>query len=55
MIRKGQTELIAGLQKEEGYTFRIFELASEGDFLPSDADWNYKDVPHLKNVHHSQY
>ena len=52
MIRKGQAELMAALQNEEGYHFRSFELVSEGDFLPSDADWNYKDVPHLKNVHH---
>ena len=42
---------MAALQKEEGYNFRTFELISEGEFLPSDADWNYKDIPHLKNVH----
>lgn len=52
MIRKTQANLIADLQKEEGYKFLSFELMSEGDFLPTDADWNYKDVPHLKNVHH---
>lgn len=24
---------------------------SEGDYHPDDADWNYKDVPHLAEVH----
>jgi hypothetical protein len=51
MIRKNQADLLAALKKDEGYNFRDFELVSEGDFLPSDADWNYKDIPHLKNVH----
>ncbi|MBU6338902.1 MAG: hypothetical protein KGQ36_02905 [Rickettsiales bacterium] len=51
MKRKNQAELMKDLENEEGYKFRTFELSSQGDFLPSDADWNYKDIPHLKNIH----
>ena len=32
---------------------REFTLSSSGNYDPEDADWNYKDVPHL-NIVHSQ-
>jgi nitrite reductase/ring-hydroxylating ferredoxin subunit len=31
--------------------FRTFSLSSKGDWTAEDADWNYKDVPHLNQVH----
>ena len=50
MIRSTQKELINGLEKH-GLKFSQFEFTHEGDYLPTDADWNYKDVPHLNLVH----
>lgn len=35
----------------EGLTFSEFTLVHEGDYAVDDADWNYKDVPHLHYVH----
>lgn len=52
MIIRGQADLIGSLEKQEGFKFKTFELGTEGEFLPTDADWNYKDVPHLKHIHH---
>lgn len=37
--------------KHEGLTFRDFSFTQEGNYIPSDADWNYKDVPHLHHIH----
>ena len=37
--------------KKKGFKFRDFEVSSIGDYLPDDADWNYKDVHHLNIVH----
>jgi hypothetical protein len=34
-----------------GYAISSFELVSVGDYAVADADWNYKDVPHLNVVH----
>jgi hypothetical protein len=34
-----------------GYIHDKFDLVSEGRFSVEDADWNYKDIPHLKMVH----
>ena len=34
-----------------GLVFRSFTLVDEGTYHPDDADWNYKDVPHLAEVH----
>ncbi len=34
-----------------GLTFGTFTLVDEGAYHPDDADWNYKDVPHLAEVH----
>ena len=34
-----------------GLRFKSFTLVSEGNWTSEDADWNYKDVPHLNLVH----
>lgn len=31
--------------------FRTFSVSSRGEWTAEDADWNYKDVPHLNQVH----
>jgi hypothetical protein len=31
--------------------FRSFSVGSEGAWTAEDADWNYKDIPHLNQVH----
>ncbi len=50
MIRSTQKELVASLEKH-GMQFTFFNFVLEGEYLPTDADWNYKDVPHLNLVH----
>jgi nitrite reductase/ring-hydroxylating ferredoxin subunit len=35
----------------EGMQKKSFSLKSQGKYEPEDADWNYKDIPHLKMVH----
>ncbi len=35
----------------EGLNKKSFTLVSEGRYEPDDADWNYKDIPHLKMMH----
>src|SRR5271156_2814718 len=34
-----------------GYSIFSFSVASTGDYAVADADWNYKDIPHLNVVH----
>lgn len=34
-----------------GYHVQNFSVRSQGRYTPEDADWNYKDVPHLNVVH----
>lgn len=43
-------QIIASLKKE-GLTFSDFTLTHEGEYAIDDADWNYKDVPHLHYIH----
>lgn len=50
MIRSSQQELVGMLQKH-GLKFTYLTVRHEGSYLPTDADWNYKDVPHLNLVH----
>jgi len=50
MITKSKDELIARL-KPAGFVFTQFQLASEGRYETYDADWNYKDIPHLNVLH----
>lgn len=50
-MRKMTAEaLIASLQKE-GLSFSSSTMVHEGEYHPSDADWNYKDIPHLNELH----
>ena len=51
MQTKTQKELVEILFKAEQVRFMDFVLSHEGDYAISDADWNYKDIPHLKYVH----
>jgi Rieske [2Fe-2S] domain len=51
MIKKTQKELVELLRSEEGFKFTEMQLTHEGDYEISDADWNYKDVPHLTHIH----
>jgi hypothetical protein len=50
MITRSKDELIARL-KPAGFSFSQFQLVSEGHYEVYDADWNYKDVPHLNALH----
>jgi hypothetical protein len=50
MITKSKDELIAKLAGA-GFVFSQFSLVNEGDYAPYDADWNYKDIPHLNILH----
>lgn len=35
----------------QGFTFSSLTLTSSGKYHPFDAEWNYKDVPHLHEIH----
>jgi len=37
--------------KSNGYSVSTFSVSSTGNYALADADWNYKDVPHLNVVH----
>jgi nitrite reductase/ring-hydroxylating ferredoxin subunit len=37
--------------KSAGYRICTFSVSSTGSYSVEDADWNYKDVPHLNVVH----
>lgn len=37
--------------EKQGLTFTVLALSQEGMFAEHDADWNYKDIPHLNEVH----
>ncbi len=51
MQKKTQKELISLLKLKEDFHFAEFQLIHEGNYKISDADWNYKDVPHLTHIH----
>ena len=50
MITKSKDELVAKLTAT-GFVFSEFQMVNEGDYAPFDADWNYKDIPHLNILH----
>jgi nitrite reductase/ring-hydroxylating ferredoxin subunit len=50
MITKSKDELVGKLTTA-GFVFSQFSLVNEGDYAPNDADWNYKDIPHLNILH----
>ncbi len=49
-MKKTKTQLLARL-KREGFVFSEFSLFHEGQYSVADADWNYKDIPHLHYIH----
>lgn len=49
-IRKSAKDLIEAL-KPEGILFSKMTMIHDGDYTTYDADWNYKDVPHLHCLH----
>ena len=42
--------MIQGLSAE-GLVFSSSQQSHTGQYAPTDAEWNYKDVPHLKEIH----
>ncbi len=49
-VRRTAPELVRSASRF-GLRFKSFSLVSEGTWTDEDADWNYKDVPHLNQVH----
>jgi hypothetical protein len=49
-VKREKNQLISSLESE-GLRFKSFTRTHEGRYSPEDADWNYKDVPHLHHVH----
>ena len=54
MSKKSYPQL-KSLFEKKGFKFRNFTLSFIGDYLPDDADWNYKDIRHLNIVHKTLY
>jgi hypothetical protein len=44
-------EQVISLFEDQRYTFSTLTLKSTGKYHPFDAEWNYKDVPHLHEIH----
>jgi len=49
-MRRNKDQLITQL-KGQGLYFSSFSLVHEGNYAATDAEWNYKDIPHLHCVH----
>lgn len=49
-MRQSRAQMVAQL-KARGFAFSEFTLSHDGNYAPEDAEWNYKDVPHLNYVH----
>jgi nitrite reductase/ring-hydroxylating ferredoxin subunit len=50
-LQKSSKETLVAQLTGEGFRFCHFSMTSEGDYTEDDADWNYKDIPHLHEVH----
>jgi nitrite reductase/ring-hydroxylating ferredoxin subunit len=50
VARLTRDALVAQLEAQ-GLRFRTVTVQTEGEYLPTDVDWNNKDVPHLNQVH----
>lgn len=50
MARLTRDAIVAQLEGQ-GLHFRSVTLETEGEYLPTDVDWNNKDVPHLNHIH----
>ena len=49
-MKRSKEQLISQL-KAQGLYFSSFSLDHQGNYAATDAEWNYKDVPHLHYVH----
>lgn len=49
-MKRNKEQLISQL-KAQGLYFSSFSLDHQGKYAATDAEWNYKDVPHLHYVH----
>jgi Rieske [2Fe-2S] domain len=49
-VRRRAPDIARSLERH-GMVFQKIEVQSEGVWSDEDADWNYKDVPHLNEVH----
>jgi nitrite reductase/ring-hydroxylating ferredoxin subunit len=50
-LQKSSKDLLVSQLAGEGFRFSSFTMTSEGDYSAEDADWNYKDIPHLHQIH----
>jgi len=50
MIRNDKRSIVNKLENQ-GWVFTDSIQISVGSWLPSDADWNYRDIPHLTHIH----
>lgn len=50
-LQKSSKDMLVAQLTGEGFRFSNFTMTSEGDYTEDDADWNYKDIPHLHEVH----
>lgn len=50
MVKLNQQAILQSLEAH-GLKYRTVSMHTEGDYLPTDVDWNNKDVPHLNHVH----
>lgn len=51
MLKKFGKDTLLKRLENEGFHFREFSLEHIGRYAAADADWNYKDIPHLHHVH----
>ena len=51
VLQKSSKDVLVSQLTGEGFRFSSFTMTSEGDYSADDADWNYKDIPHLHEVH----
>jgi len=50
MIRHDKKSIVSQLENQ-GLVFTDSIQKSVGSWLPADADWNYRDIPHLTHIH----
>jgi len=50
-MQKLRYESLLRRLRKEGFRLCEFSMVSKGEYAAADADWNYKDVPHLPVVH----
>lgn len=51
MVARLNRDAIVAQLEAHGLRFRTVTVQTEGEYLPTDVDWNNKDVPHLNHVH----